>query len=327
MDTSMLHLHSIGVVSANKAMSSHEISVVPVEYRYSENEELLTNPTKDEVTFQSQDGKSESIKVHTDNSVTAVWFKRNTNRTTPPDVRRGDKVLIYRLGDSDKYFWEDMNSENVKRLETVAWSFNADPSGKTSGDHSNAYTFEVSTHNKTITITTSMANGEKAKFAIQINAGEGLIAVEDEKGNYVYLDSVNTDIKLQNANGTSFRLNKKNIEAIAPDSMFVKVQNLVNFQCTDFKLICQTAYVSSKTTTVDADKVTLNTPQTTCTGNLTARSISIGGAGAYDSGFAEIRGKAIFYDAVTFMAPVSFKEITNFTKVANFNGGTTGDRT
>ena len=326
MDFSQLHLHSIGRVSANKAMSSHEISVVPVEYRYSENEELLTNPTKDEVTFQSQDGKTESVKVHTDNSITATWFKRNTNRVTPPDVRRGDKVLIYRLGDTDKYFWEDMNSENVKRLETVAWSFNADPSGKTSDDHSNAYAFEVSTHNKTITITTSMANGEKAKFAIQINGGEGIIAVEDEKGNYIYLDSVNTDIKLQNANGTNFRLNKKNIEAFAPDSMFVKVANLVQFQCTDFKLLCQTAYVSSKTTTVDADKVTLNAPQTTCTGNLTARSLSIGGAGAYDSGFAEIRGKAIFYDEVVFKAPVSFGSTTNFAGLASFGGGTSGDR-
>lgn len=320
MDASQLHLHSIGIVSANKAMSSHEISVIPIEYRYSENEEALTNPTKDVVQFQNKDGRQEAVQVHTDNSITATWLKENTNRITPPDVRRGDRVKVYRLGDTDQYFWTDMNSENVKRLETVAWSFNADPAKGTSDDHSNAYVMEVSTHNKTITIKTSMANGEKAQFAIQINPGEGLIAIEDEKGNYVYLDSVNTDIKMQNAMGTSFRLNKKNIEANAPDSMFVKAANLINFQCTDFKLTCNTAYVSSNTTTVDASKVTLNTPQTTCTGNLTTRSLSIGGAGAYDAGYAEIRGKARFYSEVLFDAPVTFA------KLATFNGGTAGDR-
>ena len=327
MDTSQLHLHSIGLVSANKPMSSQEISVILVEYRFSENEEILTNPTKDTTQFQNKDGTQESVQVTTDNSITATWFKANTNRVTPPDVRRGDKVKIYRLGDSDKYYWEDMNSEGVKRLETVAWSFNADPSNPTKEDHSNAYAFEVSTHNKTITLSTSVANGEKAQFTVQINPGEGIIAIEDEKGNYVYLDSPNTDIKLQNANGTFTRLNKKNIEQYAPDSMFVKAVNLIDFKCKDFKLSCQTAYVSSQTTTVDATKVTLNAPQTTCTGNLTARSLSIGGAGAYDSGFAEIRGKARFYSPVIFDSSVAFKSSTSFDGPAAFNGGTSGDRT
>lgn len=313
LETSQLHLHSIGKVSANKAMSSHEISVVPIEYRFSTAEELVTNPTANEVNFKTKGGE-ETVKVHTDNSITAKWMKSNSNRVTPPDVRRGDRVKIYRLGKTDQYFWEDMNSEGMKRLETVAYSFNADPNNDTKADHSNAYVFEVSTHNGTVTLATSMANGEKAQFTIQLNGATGVIAVEDEKGNQVYLDSVNTDIGLVNAAGTSFRLNKKDIVGIAPGNMSLDVEQNIQFDCKTFNMNCDTAKIN-------ATKVTSNAPQTTCTGNLTARSLSIGGAGMADSGFAQISGKA------EFLSSVSFEQAVTFNAHVTFLGGTSGDRT
>lgn len=320
MDLSKLHLHSIGLVSANKAMSSHEISVILTESRFSNDEEILTNPNAQTVDFKTQGGQ-ESVKVTLDNSVTAKWLKSNTNRISAPDVRRGDRVKVYRVGDTDEYYWEDMNSENVKRLETVVHAYSADPDNPMKDDGSNAYTFEVSAHQKTITIATSDANGEKAKFNVQLNCEDGVIVIEDDKDNNIYLDSVNTDIRLKNANGTMARLNKKNIEMFAPDSMFLKVANLINFKCTDFVMVSKTVTMTNKTTTIEADKVLVNSPQSTFTGNVTTRSLSVGGAGAYDSGFAEIRGKVEFYNTVNFRASVTFQAL------ATFNGGTAGDRT
>lgn len=326
MNQSKVHLHSIGLVSANKAMSSHEISVILMESRFSNDEEILTNPNAQTVDFKTQGGQ-ESVKVTLDNSITAKWLKTNTNRISAPDVRRGDRVKIYRVGNTDEYYWEDMNSENVKRLETVVYAFSADPDNPVKEDGSNAYIIEVSAHQKTLTISTSDANGEKAKFNVQINGGDGVLIVEDDKDNNIYLDSVNSDIRLKNAFGTMTRMNKKNIEMFAPDSMFLKATNLINFNCKDFVVISKTVTMQNKNTTVEADKVLINAPQSTFTGNVTTRSLSVGGAGAQDSGFAEIRGKVEFYNTVNFRASVTFQDTTTFKALANFQGGTAGDRT
>lgn len=326
MDMSKVHLHSIGLVSANKPMSTDMISVILVESRFSNDEEILTNPNSQTVDFKTQGGQ-ESVKVTLDNSVPAKWLKSNSNRVSSPDVRRGDRVKIYRVGDTDEYYWEDMNTENVKRLETVTYAFSADPDNPMKDDRSNAYVIEVSSHQKTLTISTSDANGEKAKFNVQINGGDGILVVEDDKDNNIYLDSVNSDIRMKNSFGTMSRLNKKNIEMFAPDSMFLKVANLINFQCKDFVMSSKTVTMQNNNTTIEADKVLVNAPQTTFTGNVTTRSLSVGGSGMQDSGFAEIRGKVEFYNTVNFRASVTFQDQTVFKALANFQGGTTGDRT
>lgn len=323
MELSQLHFHSWGLVANVKDLPDKEIKVVPIEYRFGVLESVLDQPEEDEETYQTDEGE-EIVKVIHGTSVTAKWLKFNTNRITAPDVRRNDQVLIWRLGNTDRYFWTDMNVSNVKRLETVVYAWSADPNNPVKDDLSNAYFLEISTHNKSITLQTSQANEEPYGYTIQLNTADGVFQLVDTDENIIYLNSPETTIGFKNAMGTEFRLDKKNIHGYAPDSMFFKAEKTVKWECTDFILNASKSIsfetrawsVDSKDTisftTTDwtakatnisydasdilfkAEKVTSNAPKTVATGLLTCAGLSVGGGGSGEGGLCVVNNFAEF---------------------------------
>lgn len=323
MELSQLHFHSWGLVANVKDLPDKEIKVVPIEYRFGVLESVLDQPEEDEEAYQTDEGE-EIVKVIHGTSVTAKWLKFNTNRITAPDVRRNDQVLIWRLGNTDRYFWTDMNVSNVKRLETVVYAWSADPKNPVKDDLSNAYFLEISTHNKSITLQTSQANGEPYGYTIQLNTADGVFQLVDTDQNIMYLNSADTIIGFKNAMETEFRLDKKNIHGYAPDSMFFKAEKTVKWECTDFILNASKSIsfetrawtVNSKdtinfTTTnwtakaenisydatdilFKADKVTSNAPTTVATGLLKCAGLSVGGGGSGGGGLCVVNNFAEF---------------------------------
>lgn len=301
MELSQLHMHSLGLVSRVKEFGTSEIKVIPIEVRLAAQEEIVASTYEQTAAFATHDGE-DNIKVSTDNSVVADWLNTNSNRTTAPDVRRGDLVMIYRLGNTETYFWMDYNNKNVKRLETVVYAFSADANNPLNKDLSNAYFLEISTHNKAITLRTSQANGEPFGYEIQLNTDQGSFVIVDTAGNTAWIDSANTCIGAVNANGTSLMLDKKNINMVAPDSISVKANNTISLVCKDFSLTAKES-VTVNTKTVDitsSDSITFQCnkfqstsstnvytcPDTTFTGLVKAAGVSVvpgaGGAGACD---------------------------------------------
>lgn len=323
MELSQLHFHSWGLVANVKDLPDKEIKVVPIEYRFGVLESVLDQPEEDEEAYQTDEGE-EIVKVIHGTSVTAKWLKFNTNRITAPDVRRNDQVLIWRLGNTDRYFWTDMNVSNVKRLETVVYAWSADPNNPVKDDLSNAYFLEISTHNKSITLQTSQANGEPYGYTMQLNTADGVFQLVDTDQNIIYLNSADTIIGFKNAMETEFRLDKKNIHGYAPDSMFFKAEKTVKWECTDFILNASKSIsfetsawkVNSKdtisfTTTnwtanatnisydasdilFKADKVTSNSPTTVATGLLKCAGLSVGGGGSGEGGLCVVNNFAEF---------------------------------
>ncbi len=323
MELSQLHFHSWGLVANVKDLPDKEIKVVPIEYRFGVLESVLDQPEEDEEAYQTDEGE-EIVKVIHGTSVTAKWLKFNTNRITAPDVRRNDQVLIWRLGNTDRYFWTDMNVSNVKRLETVVYAWSADPENPVKDDLSNAYFLEISTHNKSITLQTSQANGEPYGYTIQLNTADGVFQLVDTDENIMYLNSADTVIGFKNAMETEFRLDKKNIHGYAPDSMYFKAEKTVKWECTDFILNASKS-ISFKTsawtvnssdtisfTTTDwtakadnisydasdilfkAEKVTSNAPTTVATGLLKCAGLSVGGGGSSKGGLCVVNNFAEF---------------------------------
>ena len=88
---------SIGLVCKNKDLSSNFIDVYPIE--------LITEVDGD----LEEDEKI--LNIAKSKSINAEWLPINTNRVTPPDVRKNETVQIYQYGETDKYYWVDLFSE------------------------------------------------------------------------------------------------------------------------------------------------------------------------------------------------------------------------
>lgn len=248
---SNFRLVSLGIVAEHKKPSTHIAKVHPAELLSEIDGVLQSIPVEFYSSGVHADESEYSIKIEADNAFECEWLPFEEHRITSPDIRRGEQVLIWQMGDEDKYYWSSFGRDrNLRRLETVIWAFSniSDPEADVESlTAENAYFIEVSTHHKHITIRTNKNDGEPFSYTIQLNTKDGNYTVMDDVGNYVQLDSKNTLIDLTNKYNTHMRLDKKNIYGYAPDSMFMKAVNDMKFECTDFLLKAQSV-------TVDAPK-------------------------------------------------------------------------
>ncbi|MFO5736435.1 hypothetical protein, partial [Klebsiella pneumoniae] len=70
--------------------------------------------------------------------------------TTPPVLMRGEKIAIYRLGDTSQFYWRSMGlSNDLRTLESVVYTFNASLSpGGAGKNFDTCYFMQVSAHVK-----------------------------------------------------------------------------------------------------------------------------------------------------------------------------------
>lgn len=249
-----LKMYSYGEVTANKESGSWEIKAKLTEKRFTVEEESVTNPQKNVVEFDTGEGKAH-IETVTDNSIKATWLPRNTNRITAPDVRRGDPVIIWKLGNK-QYFWEELSEGYNKRLETVIWAFSSNPDAALDRlTLKNAYFISFSTHEKAIKLVTTKHNGEPYAYNVELNTQEGFHEVKDDVGNRGYLDSADTELGLVNANGSYVKVAKNDVAVNAVDNIIATAGKDVEFTCR--KLI------------INAEEILGNAGKTTFSGDTT----------------------------------------------------------
>lgn len=291
MEASRYRLYSIGRAVENKRLTddqgkpSDKLMVIPLEQRTMADGELKSNPLSPEATGVDGQGNSYTTTVTMDGAVEATWYPQASNRQTPPDIRRGERVILWQYGDTNSFYWTETGwDDHLRKLETVryTWSGTADEAvdGTQPG---NCYFLEVSTHEKAITLGTSKANGEQFAYVVQINAKTGALVFADDAGNNIHIDSVESLVQMTNAMGTTWNLSKYTIYGHADDSITLDAGNQILMktrtmvaQCTDYK-------VKSNTNLFD-------TPNTTFTGNVS------------------MNGSMTAAKACTFSGPVTFKE-------------------
>ena len=225
MDTSLFKVYSYGIVADNKALSSKLVNVTPIEITSMADGELSSNPTEMKSKGKDKDGQAYETSVITDNVIECTWLPFGSNRVTPPDVRRGEPVLIWNYGEADKYYWTSIGlRDDLRRLETVVYAFNANPGVESKDfDPEDHYFVEVSSHSKQITLRTSNKNGEPFKYAFQFNTKEGIVTLADDAKNFIELNSKETTMKLELNTGTKIHLDKMKILAEAIEELKVKV--------------------------------------------------------------------------------------------------------
>ena len=226
---SQFRVVSMGLVAENKKLSSKDILVTPIEDLSFLDGEILSNPEDTEVSFVDANEKTFNDKIKTDNTLTATWLALcSTNRRTAPDVRRGERVLIWQAADSDKYYWTSCGQDDhLRKLETVIYTFSdTTDESKDSTALDCCYYLEVSTHNKQVTFHTASANGEPFEYTFQFNTAEGVVTLADDVGNFIEFDSAETKITAKNRMGTFFSLDKKNIIGHAEDKILLDAPNM-----------------------------------------------------------------------------------------------------
>lgn len=226
---SELKIYSIGIVAENKKLGSKQVEVTPIEDSPMLDGEIKSGLVKDSVTSTDRNGGQYQVNVTTANSVLATWLPLgSSNRFTPPDVRRGERVVLYRYSNEDRFFWVTLFDDiNLRKLETVVYAFSGTKNESDTVSAETYYLLEVSTHKGLVHFHTSKANGEFCSYDLQINTKDGLIRIQDDVGNFFLFDSKEKQIALSNSDDCYLEINKSNMTLQVPETYTLKAKNKV----------------------------------------------------------------------------------------------------
>lgn len=273
--------YSLGYVLANKKPGSSMIDVLPVEHFPAVDGEITASVEKIEVTGLNPDGTTYSMAMDNGTSIPAKWLPFGSNRVTPPDVRRRERVIIYQFSDTNEYFWVPCGlDDHLRRLETVIYAFNADPDGasKDGGeiDFTKCYYWEISTRTKNVTFQTSKANGEPFAFTTQYNTAEGIVTLTDDDNNFIELNSKERKLLFHNGEGTFAEISRKVISLFAPDTISLVAQKLIEFT-TKLFVVNASSKVAVKTPLAVFSQNVEVSKDLKVGGNITAAGMTAGG--------------------------------------------------
>lgn len=227
MGLSKLEVYSLGIVAANKELSSNTIEVTPIEQTTMVSGELTDNMDKQSAKGQDQYGRDYEVSATTTNTVKAKWLAIGCpNRVTPPDVRRGEQVVLYKFADTDEgIYWATWSQDMMsRRLETVTYAFSGTAVEGVPVDASNTYYMEVSTHNGHVMLHTSQANGEFTTYDIVLDAKNGRFSIQDGIGNQFFLDSPSNQFHLENADGSFIDVTKMAVKIFTSESVDIETK-------------------------------------------------------------------------------------------------------
>lgn len=200
---SKLKPYSLGIVVEHKPKGSSLILVSPVETLNAQPEGNMRDSSKKfEGTVTDSTGTAFKTEQTSTNHIRAKWLPLGTsNRTTPPDVRAGETVLIYKFANVEEYFWEDaMTEPELRRLEDVLYSYSNLSGGSAPHDLSSSYWVRVNTKDKYIHLHTTSSDGEPFEYDIKIDTAVGNVSINDNVGNVFKLDSPTNTVGIDTQN-------------------------------------------------------------------------------------------------------------------------------
>lgn len=260
----------IGIVAIDKPYNQRLIKVyIPELYPFYEDKELSDTTITESETINTVNSEEE-IKVNTSNIITAEYLDVVSNRTFPPDVRKGEYVLILKFNDNDVFYWIPLSiSDNLRRLEVLRFSISNDQRVNKELNEDNTYYIELDTlHKKSIILRTSKSDGESFRYLIHIDAKNSEVIIEDDDDNYIILQSEVPRIKLHNKNNSFIDINQDDIFLNAPRDFRMKVGRMTYLETESLVINNQNAIV------VNTDNLGIKSENTT----LKASTIGMDGS-------------------------------------------------
>lgn len=202
---SQLKPYSLGMLTANKGAGTEMVDVMLIELSWATHGEVNNNYTQETVEGLDINGEKVKYSVVSSNNITAAWLPMgNSNRISPPELRRGMIVMVYKDSDNN-YYWVDtgMNRE-LMRAESVTYAYcaNGDTGDNKKVSQDDWYVVEINPRGQQLMITTSASNGEYTTYDIVLNTKDGVLKINDGLGNLIMMDSRNIQHRMENQRGT-----------------------------------------------------------------------------------------------------------------------------
>jgi hypothetical protein len=202
----------IGIAACDKNESSRELQVmIPSLLPFYRGEMKATHQ---DAEFTVNDGKSSrTVTTTTSNVVTAYYRDSDPNNSFPPDVRKGEQVIVYQNEGSHIYYWKSSGrNNNARRTETKRIAISATLENAPDLDDTNTYYIELDTRrDKHIRLKTNKANGESFAYMFNIDAAKSQVILCDDAGNQIFIDSNIPRVFMSNKSNSMIDLNDKNI--------------------------------------------------------------------------------------------------------------------
>lgn len=220
----------LGISIEDKQLNSRELKVYLRELTPFASGKLADNTRTESFSVTNASGEKESGNVNTTNGITADYFGMFTNRTTPPDVVKGEHVLVIQYADEDKYYWIALGrDDNLRKTELVKLAASNDRAESKTLTDNNTYFVEIDTKlGKRIRIQTSKSDGEPFSYNLVLDAANSFIQLADDKGNRVEIISNEKQVKLANENGTTVDLKGNDISILAPGDITLRAGGTLN---------------------------------------------------------------------------------------------------
>lgn len=234
---SKISLYSLGYAAGNLEFGQRELEVIPIESLSQFDGEVNDMRDSIESTGKDREGNEYKTKQETSHSIVATYMPNDANRPFPGLVRRGERVLIYRVGDTDKFYWAETGlDDTIRRQDVFVIAIpNSPKENENSREGNSAYYIEVNTVDKHISIRTNKNDGEAYAYDVQLNGKGGFISLQDDVGNFIQLVSKEQRVILGNAAGSEIKIEKSKALISAKDEVQINTNNFkVNAKTTTF---------------------------------------------------------------------------------------------
>jgi hypothetical protein len=222
---SKLQMYSIGKVAENKKVKEKTIHVLLVEDFFMYNGDLKKEETTIKAAGVNADDEEYELELKTTNTVVCHWLGdlESGNRSTPPDVCRDERVIVWRYADQDKFYWTSLGLDHDKRTrETIRYVIKATDEENVPANVNNSYFIEMSSHSQMITLGTSQALGEPFSFTFQLDTRKGTFTFTDNDGTVLKNESTERKLTYVNKDETSLTINKTKIDLYAKGEIHAK---------------------------------------------------------------------------------------------------------
>lgn len=258
-DESGYRFYSLATVTEDKPRKAVKIKANLTE-KSSMTNGALDKTTNSDVSIPDANGVARKASGGSKRTIEAIWLPfSDSNRLTAPDVVNGETVMIWKVADVEEYYWSTMLSEpEIRRLEHVIYGYCNLPSGRAAMTPDTSYWIKWSTLEKLVHIHTSDNDGEACQFDIVLDTRNGQMIYRDNFGNQFMLDSPSSTFQLE-----------------ANKDFNVKTGSNVN--------------IETQNATIKASQVTVDSPESTFTGNVkVAGSLTVGGGITMGGGAARM---------------------------------------
>lgn len=209
----------IGYALSNREMKSKEIEVFLPEQSNMRDGELIPGTADLSYDLSDINAMTVSGKITTSNTITALWLPMSSWVAMPPSIRRGERVLVYRMADTDVFYWKELGlDDGLRRRDTIiiALSNTQDESTKYL-TFENSYWLEFSTLTKKIALVTNKSDGEPFAYQVYIDTKEGRVVKQDDIGNFTEMVSAENRHQFVTADGTYLRIEKNFIDGLTSE--------------------------------------------------------------------------------------------------------------